>query len=106
MTVATGLFQYKKTIILSNENYQVYLNSWSYVTHEYFFSLQKEMFASKVDMGGGGGGGNVGVTGSNADFSRERKLSNTSSSTGSMKTKWVKAFKSIKGGKETPVEPP
>ena len=59
------------------------------------------MFASKVDAGG-----NVGVgSSSNADYSRERKLSSTSS-TGSMKNKWVKAFKSIKGGKEQPVEPP
>ena len=62
------------------------------------------MFASKVDsgMGGGGGGGNGAPSG--GDFARERKLSNTSSQ-GSMKNKWVKAFKSIKGGKEAPVEP-
>ena len=70
-------------------------------TNSYFY-FQKEMFASKVDSGG-----NVGVgvgSSSNVDYSRERKLSSTSS-TGSMKNKWVKAFKSIKGGKEPPVEP-
>ena len=64
------------------------------------------MFASKVDtgMGGGVGIGGNGAPSGGGDFSRERKLSNTSSQ-GSMKNKWVKAFKSIKGGKETPAEP-
>lgn len=45
------------------------------------------MFAAKVDGSGIGGNGDV-----------ERKLS--SSSSGSMKSKWVKAFKSIKVGKD------
>jgi hypothetical protein len=45
-----------------------------------FVSLQKELFASKVE--------------SASDSNRERKMS--SSSTGSMKNKWLKAFKSLK----------
>jgi hypothetical protein len=72
------------------------------------------MFASKVDAGGGmpggGGVGSIGIglgnPGSNADLLRERKLSSTSSSGGgTMKNKWVKAFKSIKVGKEPTLEP-
>jgi hypothetical protein len=42
--------------------------------------LQKELFASKVETA--------------SDSTRERKMS--SSSTGSMKNKWLKAFKSLK----------
>jgi len=71
------------------------------------------MFASKVDASGGVGGGGVGVgnvnhasANCNPDLLRERKLSSTSSSGGgTMKNKWVKAFKSIKVGKEPTVEP-
>jgi hypothetical protein len=44
------------------------------------FCFQKELFASKVE--------------SVAESSRERKMS--ASSTGSMKSKWLKAFKSLK----------
>ncbi|XP_059476433.1 uncharacterized protein LOC132197273 isoform X8 [Neocloeon triangulifer] len=54
---------------------------------------QKELFAAKVESG--------------ADTSRERKMS--SSSTGSMKSKWLKAFKSLKttsgGAAAAPKEP-
>lgn len=45
------------------------------------FFLQKELFAAKLDAAEGGTG-------------RDRKMS--SSSTGSMKSKWLKAFKSLK----------
>lgn len=44
-----------------------------------FFKFQKELFSSKVES---------------ADTGRDRKMS--SSSTGSMKSKWMKAFKSLK----------
>lgn len=47
----------------------------------FFFCFQKELFASKIDAAEGGTG-------------RDRKMS--SSSTGSMKSKWLKAFKSLK----------
>ncbi|XP_065351576.1 uncharacterized protein Stacl isoform X13 [Cloeon dipterum] len=54
---------------------------------------QKELFATKVESG--------------AETSRERKMS--SSSTGSMKSKWLKAFKSLKttsgGAAAAPKEP-
>lgn len=57
------------------------------------YVLQKELFASKVESG--------------AETSRERKMS--ASSTGSMKSKWLKAFKSLKttssGAAATPKEP-
>ena len=89
--------------------------------HNCVSSLQKEMFASKVDGGGGGvgsggvpvGGGGVGnvggvsgngpMGGNSINHDRERKLSSSSSSSG-MKNKWVKAFKSIKVGTKDPIE--
>ncbi|XP_071442733.1 uncharacterized protein Stacl isoform X4 [Hetaerina americana] len=46
---------------------------------------QKELFASKVESSGGGAADGSG---------RERKMSSTS--TGSMRSKWLKAFKSLK----------
>lgn len=50
------------------------------LTHNNFsFYFQKELFSSKVES---------------ADTGRDRKMS--SSSTGSMKSKWMKAFKSLK----------
>ena len=55
--------------------------------------------------GGGSGGGPPSVTGNMGNINeRERKMS--TSSTGSMKNKWVKAFKSIKvvGGPKDSVE--
>ena len=88
-----------------------------------FFSLflQKEMFASKMPDGSSGGGGippPVAAPGGafraepapprahrdpNQDFQeppgRERKLSETSSGPAG-KSKWMSAFKSIKGKKE------
>lgn len=65
------------------------------------------MFAAKVD-GGSGGGGGVGIGGAAAAIAgadKERKLSN-SSATGTMKSKWVKAFKGIKGKQEDDVSDP
>ncbi|XP_065155672.1 uncharacterized protein Stacl isoform X5 [Atheta coriaria] len=47
---------------------------------------QKELFSNKLDNASGAGGG--------GDSGRERKMSNASQ--GSMKTKWLKAFKSLK----------
>nr|CAD7407119.1 unnamed protein product [Timema cristinae] len=47
--------------------------------------MRKELFASKVE--------------STSESGRERKMS--SSSTGSMKNKWLKAFKSLKTGSGT-----
>lgn len=55
---------------------------------------QKELFASKVEGAGGMFGGGA--------ENCERKLSSSSSE--SMKHKWVKAFKNIKGSKEQPTE--
>ena len=65
------------------------------------------MFAAKVDGGSGGGGGIGvgGVAGGIGGGDKERKLSN-SSATGSMKSKWVKAFKGIKGKQEDDVSDP
>ena len=64
--------------------------------------LQKEMFAAKVDggkgIGIGGAGGGIGGA------ENDRKLSNASA--GGMKSKWVKAFKGIKGNKEDDVSDP
>ena len=69
-------------------------------------NFQKEMFAAKVDGGTGGGGiGIGGVAGGAGGADKERKLSN-SSATGSMKSKWVKAFKGIKGKQEDDVSDP
>ena len=86
-------------------------------------SLQKEMFAAKVDGASGNGSGPPVIGGSynsgpnpaanreqpGAGLEppggmRERKLSSGSGGQNQvgMKSKWVKAFKSIKGGKEEP----
>lgn len=57
--------------------------------------------------GGGGGGGPPSVTGGvNMGNANERERKMSTSSTGSMKNKWVKAFKSIKvvGGPKDNVE--
>ena len=71
----------------------------------YVFGFQKEMFAAKVDGGSGGGGLGIGGAGPGlGGADKERKLSNGSG--GSMKSKWVKAFKGIKGTKEEDVSDP
>ena len=64
--------------------------------------LQKEMFAAKVEGGKGIGIGGAG--GGIAGAENDRKLSNASA--GGMKSKWVKAFKGIKGNKEDDVSDP
>lgn len=64
-------------ILTKNPVENVVIVSLSYNNFSFYF--QKELFSSKVES---------------ADTGRDRKMS--SSSTGSMKSKWMKAFKSLK----------